>query len=181
MSGIVVELHSLHTQATRERSHYYVGKVALAAASRIVELERELAEARAEIERLQKYEDEWARMSQDEGKAEREIERLRVDIEKLRSCLEAFAQAGEPVGYGNKENIATSRPNGTPIIAWPHEGASVENGVRVDYDVPLYTAPLPADRNAILEEARQACLRIGDHAAAVGLCAAAIEALKEKP
>jgi hypothetical protein len=30
----------------------------------------------AEIERLRKIEDEWARLSQDEGKAEREIERL---------------------------------------------------------------------------------------------------------
>jgi len=41
-------------------------------------------EAAAEIERLQAKEDEWARMSQDEGKAEREIERLRKDAERYR-------------------------------------------------------------------------------------------------
>jgi cell division protein FtsB len=44
----------------------------------------ELRRQHAEIERLRTVEDEWARLSQDEGKAEREIERLTAERDALR-------------------------------------------------------------------------------------------------
>lgn len=40
--NIVQKLQSLHHQATEERSHYYVGSVALEAATEIINLRSEL-------------------------------------------------------------------------------------------------------------------------------------------
>ncbi len=56
----------------------------------------ELRRQHAEIERLRKVEDEWARLSQDEGKAEREIERLTAENFALAAgqCVNATADEG---------------------------------------------------------------------------------------
>lgn len=45
-----------------------------------------LTEAADAIERLRRIEDEWARLSQDEGKAEREIERLTAELATIRAA-----------------------------------------------------------------------------------------------
>jgi hypothetical protein len=84
----------------------------------------------------------------------------------IRECLAAFAQAGKPVAWVSPD--------------WKLRVKAEDKGFWPDATIPLYTAPLPADKNAILDQARQACLRIGDHGAAVGLCADAIEALKSE-
>lgn len=47
MSDLVKDLTDLHRQATLERSHYYTGKLVLAARDRITALEAELAGVRA--------------------------------------------------------------------------------------------------------------------------------------
>lgn len=50
----------------------------------------ELRRQHAEIERLRKVEDEWDRLSQDDGKAEREIERLTAERDALRKDAERY-------------------------------------------------------------------------------------------
>ncbi len=90
----------------------------------IERLRNELAEARAEIERLQKYEDEWARMSQDEGKAEREIERLRVDRQLL---LGRTKEHPSKTGYGLTTTCRSTPPR-FPLTAtqsWRRRGRHV--------------------------------------------------------
>ena len=50
---LVKRLHSLHKQATVERSHFYVGRCAKDAIDRIEELEAKLAKALRALERIE--------------------------------------------------------------------------------------------------------------------------------
>jgi hypothetical protein len=52
---------------------------------------QDVTKAAAELRRLSAIEDEWARLSQDEGKAEREIERLRTANQEQRAALRWIA------------------------------------------------------------------------------------------
>lgn len=50
--------------------------------------QRDIEDAAAELRRLSKVEDEWAALSQDEGKAEREIDRLNALNAQLLGALD---------------------------------------------------------------------------------------------
>jgi len=52
----------------------------------------------AELRRLHAIEDEWARLSQDDGKAEREIDRLRTVNQELLEALKTITSMCESVG-----------------------------------------------------------------------------------
>jgi hypothetical protein len=63
----------------------------------------DVTKAATELRRLSAIENEWARMSQDEGEAEREIERLRaVNQELLEALLLMVATHDEPAGFVGK-------------------------------------------------------------------------------